>query len=165
MKPAARAAGQNAGGASSYSTAHTALPAAVNGRSRPHSRYWKHCSISAQSKSRSSSAACSRSFLSAMVSPRACAAARQEAVEAQLVDGAQREPRVVGVAVDIVGLDAVETLARAEVEPALEHRAEHVERADVEPALARPALERLPFDRGGERAGSGRPASREPALK
>ena len=52
MNPAARAAAQNASGASSYSATKTALPGR---RERPQPvalAYWKHCSLSAQSKSR-----------------------------------------------------------------------------------------------------------------
>ena len=49
-------------------------PPRTKGCERSHSRYWKHCSLSAKSKSGSSAATWSRSFLSPMESPRAWAA-------------------------------------------------------------------------------------------
>jgi hypothetical protein len=57
MKPPALACWQKALVASSYSATKTALPAFTNGRRRSHSWYWKHCSLSAQSKSGSSATA------------------------------------------------------------------------------------------------------------
>ena len=90
----------------------------MNGRSSSHSRYWKHCSSSAKSKSRSRAPSLVEVVLEADDSPRACAARGEEAVEAQLVGAGEREAGGVRVAVDVVGLDAVEALAAAEVEPA-----------------------------------------------
>ena len=110
IRPAAAAGGQNAPVSSAYSATNTALPARTNGCSSSHSSYSKHCSFSAQSKSGSSAATCSRSFLRPIESPRACAARGEEAVVAELVVGGQREAAVVGVGVDVVGLDAVEAL-------------------------------------------------------
>ena len=142
-EPSARARAQNAAGSSSYSATNTALPAATNGRSRSHSSYWKHCSLSAQSKSGSSAATWSRSFLSPIESPRAWAAAARKRLKRSWSPAVSGKPLLVGVAVDVVGLDAVEALGRHRSSRALHDRPEHVEAADVEPALVRPAVERL----------------------
>jgi hypothetical protein len=72
--PAARAREQNDDRLSLYSAMKTALPARANGRSASHSWYWKHCSLSAQSKEGCSAAAWPRSFLRPTDRPRACAA-------------------------------------------------------------------------------------------
>ena len=89
-------------------------------RSRSHSSNWKHCSTTAKSKAGSSAATWSRSFLSAIGEPARVRRAGEEAVEAQLVGGRQREAAGVGVGVDVVRLDAVEALVAAGVEPALD---------------------------------------------
>jgi hypothetical protein len=61
------------------------------------------------------------------------------AVESQLVGGGEREPGLVFVAGDVVGLDRVEPLVPAAVEAAAEDRRKQVDAADVEPALIRVA--------------------------
>ena len=87
-------------------------------------------------------------------SPRACAALGEEAVEAQLVGGREREAAVVGVGVDVVGLDAVEALAGGRGRGGARGSG-RARRGAGRRASARPAsLEQLlPRSDGGEVAG------------
>src|SRR3954471_5761657 len=74
---------------------------------------------------------------------------RQPAVVAQLVARPQAEAGAIRVAVDVVGLDGVESLARAEVQPSAHDRPQGLP-PHVEPALSRPALERAAERRARE---------------
>ena len=80
---------------------------------------------------------------------------RHPGVEAQLVGGAEREAGVVRVALDVVGLDGVEALARAGVEALSHDRLQHAERPDVEPPFLREAREVVAEDPLRELAGVG----------
>ena len=164
MSPAARARGQKRAVVSSYSATKTALPARTNGWRRSHSWYWKHCSSSAQSKPGSSAAAWSRSFLSPTDEAAGVRGGGEEAVVAQLVGGGQREAAVVGVAVDVVGLDRVEALLAAEVEAA-PRGAARGHRAGGRRASARRASRASPCrpPQRGSAPASGRPGSSVPA--
>src|SRR6266511_1980878 len=69
-KPSRLVTGQNCDRGTAYSTWKTALPALMNGRSVPHSRYWKHSSLTAKSKFDTRRPTCSTSFLSPAARPR-----------------------------------------------------------------------------------------------
>lgn len=69
LSPSRRDSAQNRLTGSSYSTWKTALPAFTNGVSSPHSSYCAHCSLTAKSKSGSSSGICPRSFFRPTASP------------------------------------------------------------------------------------------------
>jgi hypothetical protein len=86
------------------------------------------------------------------------------AVVGELVVPAQGESRFVLEPVDVVELDAVETLAPALAEAVFHDRPEQVQPGDVEPTLSRPAVEPRPLTESGKRPASGRQFSQEPAL-
>ena len=67
--PSEAARPQNADRGSEYSTLKTALPASRNGCSRPHSWYWKHCSLTAKSKRPTSERTRPSAFLSPTARP------------------------------------------------------------------------------------------------
>src|ERR1700742_3678111 len=77
------------------------------------------------------------------------------AVVAELIGAGEREAGVVFPAGDVVGLDRVEALLRAEIEPLVHDRREAVEVTDVEPTLVRKAFVALAQDRFREPRGVG----------
>ena len=152
----APACGAEARRSSSYSASKTALPAATKGLKR---RTRRTGSTPRRPRSRScrpASPTWSASFFSATAIPRRVDLRGDPAVEAELVGRGEREAGVVFVAGDVVGLDRVEALARADVEAASEVGASSVEAADVEPALVGEALVALALHRLGKRPASGR---------
>jgi len=87
-----------------------------------------------------------------------------EAVEGELIGGGEGKAGFVGVAVDVVGLYAVEAAGDGEVEPG-EDDAADVGRADVEPALVGEIFEWLAELGGWNWAASLRKGSYVPAEK
>ena len=77
---------------------------------------------------------------------------REPRVEVELVARRQREAGGVGVAVDVVEIDAVEALRLALIEACVQDRLEDGLLADVEPALVVESADRIPFDRVRVRA-------------
>jgi hypothetical protein len=70
----------------------------------------------------------------------------EEHVETELISVGERETGGVVVSVDVIGLDGVEPLGLAQIQPRLEQRREDGELTDIEPTLSRPAV-RAPCDR------------------
>ena len=126
----------------------------------------KHCSLSAQSKSRLELGDLGEVVLEPDGQAARVGRARQEAVERELIGRRQREAGVVGVAVDVVGLDAVEALlrgtgpgARSMIGPSTSSRRMSSQRSSGQPSSARPSTA------AGKPPASGRPGSNDPALR
>lgn len=64
----------------------------------------------------------------------------QHSVVGDLLCAGQRESAVVGIAVHVIELDAIEALGAAQVEPRLHDWAEDADCPDVQPTLPRPAI-------------------------
>ena len=147
--PSRRARGQIVARVPRYSTSRTGLPRARNGRYREHSRYCGRCSASAPSNAPPPAPRPGGIVLEEDGHPAAVRLARQPRLKAQLVRGRRGNPVTVDVAVDVVGLDGVEALARTDVQAIApgSRASAPSEPAHVDPALAGPSLQR-PAEQG-----------------
>ena len=141
LKPSRRAFPQKDERGRSYSTTRTALPAFVNGRASPHSRYRKALLDDGEVERRLEGLGLVEVVLERDAEPARVGGGRDEAIEPKLILRPQRKAGVVGIPIDVVGLDCVEALAPATVQAGAQDGLQGAQPADVEPALAGPSVQ------------------------